>query len=148
MWTDTDYAGCRKTRKSNSGGVVQWGQHTIKTWITAQTMIALSSGEAEYYGMVKGASIGLGLQSVLKDFGITFSLELRSDASAAISISTRTGFGKVRHIEVCQLWLQDKVKQAKISVVEVGANEHVADTLTKHVSKETLGKHWAQLVRK
>ena len=120
----------------------------IKSWSKTQIVVALSPGEAEYYGMGKRASEGLGLQAMLKDFNVDCSIVLKSDASAAVAIANRRGFGKVRHIEVCQLWLQDKVKQAKISVVEVGANEHVADTLTKHVSKETLGKHWAQLVRK
>ena len=30
IWTDTDYAGCKKTRKSTSGGVIMRGDHIIK----------------------------------------------------------------------------------------------------------------------
>ena len=78
---------------------------------------------------------------MLADFGITAEIELKSDASAAISIASRTGLGKVRHIEVCQLWLQDKVKQGKITVQKVTTNENVADTMTKHVPRDTLAKH-------
>ena len=55
IWVDTDYAGCRKTRKSTSGGIIRLGSHVVKTWSTTQSVIALSSGEAEYYGMVKVA---------------------------------------------------------------------------------------------
>ena len=62
-------------------------------------MIALSSGEAEYYGMVKAASVGSGMQSVLRDFEINLKLILKSDASAATSIASRRGLGTVRHIE-------------------------------------------------
>ena len=29
---DTDYAGCKRTRRSTSGGVAQFGEHLIKTW--------------------------------------------------------------------------------------------------------------------
>ena len=141
VWTDTDYAGCKKTRKSTSGGVVKWGKHTIKTWSSTQSVIALSSGEAEYYGMVKGASVGLGIQAVLKDFGIQVGITLKSDATAAIAIASRRGLGKVRHIEVCQLWLQDQVKRNKISVVKVSTDENIADALTKYVSKEIMRKH-------
>ena len=36
------------------------GNHAIKTWSTTQAVIALSSGEAEYYGCVRGGAIGLG----------------------------------------------------------------------------------------
>ena len=118
-----------------------FGYHTIKSWSSTQTVIALSSGEAEYYGMVKGASIGLRLQSVLRDFGVSSEIEVKSDASAAISIASRTGLGKVRHIEVCQLWLQDKVKQGKIAVQKVTTDENVADALTKYVPREVLAKH-------
>ena len=50
---------------------------------------ALSSGEAEYYGMVLGASVALGLKAVLKDFNIDCSIVLKSDAGAAIAISNR-----------------------------------------------------------
>merc|ERR1711895_351289 len=57
VWVDTDYAGCRKTRKSTSGGVLMLGEHLIKGWSVTQAVIALSSGEAEYYGIVKGSSV-------------------------------------------------------------------------------------------
>ena len=97
-----------------------WGKHLIKSWISTQTVVALSSGEAEYYGMVKGASVALGLQAVLSDFDIQCSIALKSDASAAIAIASRRGLGKVRHIEVCQLWLQDKVRRGDIKVAKVG----------------------------
>ena len=57
VWTDTDYAGCVETRKSTSGGLIMLGQHMVKSWSNTQSVLALSSGEAEYYGMVRGASI-------------------------------------------------------------------------------------------
>ena len=53
VYTDTDFAGCARTRKSTSGGVVMFGSHLIKSWSSTQNVIALSSGEAEYYGLVK-----------------------------------------------------------------------------------------------
>ena len=113
----------------------------IKSWSSTQSVIALSSGEAEYYGMVKGASVALGLQPVLKDFDFECSIVLKSDASAAIAISNRRGLGKVRHIEVCQLWLQDKVRRGDIKVAKVGTNENVADALTKYVSQDGMVMH-------
>ena len=61
---DTDYAGCLKTRKSTSGGILEFGKHVINTWSHTQAVIALSSGEVEYYGMLKGASYGLGIQYI------------------------------------------------------------------------------------
>ena len=70
VWTDTDYAGCRDTRKSTSGGLIMIGNHLIRTWSSTQRVIALSSGEAEYYGMVRGGAEGLGTRTILEDIGI------------------------------------------------------------------------------
>jgi len=62
--TDTDHAGCPETRKSKSGGVIVLGTHTLKRWSTTQSIIALSSGEAEYYGWVRAAAQPMGSKSV------------------------------------------------------------------------------------
>jgi hypothetical protein len=42
--TDTDWAGCPRTRKSTSGGCVLFGKHTMKHWSSTQPSTALSSG--------------------------------------------------------------------------------------------------------
>ena len=55
-------------------------------------------------------------------------LTLKSDASAAIAIASRGGLGKLRHIEVCQLWLQEKVRSGVVKVVKVGTDENIADS--------------------
>ena len=59
VWTDTDCAGCRASRKNTSERVVQWGSNVLKAWRSSQVLVALSSGEAEYYGLVKVCSVGI-----------------------------------------------------------------------------------------
>ena len=59
-YSDTDWAGCAKTRKSTSGGCLLLGGHLIKSWSSTQTSISLSSGESEFYGVFKAAGITLG----------------------------------------------------------------------------------------
>ena len=41
---DSDYAGCKFTRKSTPGGVLTIVGHMLKSWRSAQAVIALSSG--------------------------------------------------------------------------------------------------------
>ena len=118
-----------------------WGSHLIKSWSSTQSVIALSSGEAEYYGIVKGASVGMGLKAVLKDFEVEATITIKSDATAAIAIASRRGLGKVRHIEVCQLWLQERVRQGEIKVEKVNTSENAADALTKYVSRSIMDMH-------
>ena len=76
------------------------GVHLIKAYSQTQTTVCLSSAEAELGGIVKAASHGLGLQSVAADLGLHWSLELRSDAAAAIGICRRRSLGRVRHLHV------------------------------------------------
>ena len=119
------------------------GSHLIKSWSVNQSVIALSSGEAEYYALVKSASISMGVQSLCRDLGVLCDepIDIKSDASAAIGICNRIGLGKVRHIEVNQLWLQEKVTGGKITVTKVGTQENLADAMTKAIDSESIQKH-------
>ena len=117
------------------------GKHLLKSWSTNQSVVALSSGEAEYYSMVKGGSIGLGFQAMLQEFGVKVPITIRSDASAAIGIVMRRGLGKVRHIDVTQLWLQEKTSSGDIKVLKVKSSENKSDLLTKHSNHEAIMTH-------
>ena len=114
------------------------GAHCIKTWSVNQGYIALSSGEAEYYGAVRGASQALGLKAMLSDLGVHVGVELMVDASAAIGIAMRRGLGKVRHIELNELWLQEQVARGRLSICKVDGRKNYADSLTKHCTSERI----------
>ena len=121
------------------------GNHVIKSWSTNQSVIALSSGEAEYYALVKAASVSIGVKTIMKDMGVGLSepIVAKSDASAAIGIANRIGIGKVRHIEVNQLWLQEKASKKDIFIEKVGTEDNLADALTKAVDARIIEKHIA-----
>ena len=79
-YVDSDWAGDKITRKSTSGGAMCIGEHMIKSWSSTQQVIAMSSGEAELYAMIKGASQTKGLMSMIQDYGMEFEGCLCSDA--------------------------------------------------------------------
>ena len=54
MIVDADWAGCVRTRRSTSGGLVFIGGACIKSWGSTQGSTALSSGESKYYAIMKG----------------------------------------------------------------------------------------------
>ena len=64
LYTDSVWAGCRRTRKSTSGGAVLIETYCVKTW---SCPIALSSAEAEYYSMVEGTIKAKGVQTVARE---------------------------------------------------------------------------------
>ena len=55
--------------------------------------------------------------------------------------ASRRGLGKIRHIEVHQLWVQDKVASGEVEVRKVDGKANLADMLTKHVGSEDIRVH-------
>ena len=107
-YSDTDWSGCTKTRKSTSGGCLMMGAHVLKTWSATQPTVSLSSGEAEFYGVVKASGLALGQQSLLRDLGLELLVRVWTDSSAAMGICARRGLGQLRHIATHTLWVQGK----------------------------------------
>ena len=87
VYSDSDWAGCLRTRNSTSGGVGLPGG-ILKTWSSTQASIAQSSGDAEYYALVRAASEALGMQSIMHDLGWYCKIRLLVDSSAAKSIAS------------------------------------------------------------
>ena len=128
-------------KKSTSGGMMRYGPHQIKTWITTQGIIALSSGEAEFYKIVKAGSQLLGMSAMMNDFGVAGKMKIFTDASAAQGICGRKGLGPVRHIEVHQLWIQGKVRDGDFIVEKVDGESNLGDCMTKYNDSADLDRH-------
>ena len=102
------------------------GNQCIRTYSTTLDTIALSSGEAEYCGLVRVAGHATGIRSVLSDIDLNYEIRLLTDGSAAKGTASRRGAGKIRHGEVNQLWLQEKITNGEITVNKVNSNENIA----------------------
>ena len=61
--TDSDWAGCKGSRKSSSGGVMMLGRHHLKACTREQKVIAKGSAEAELYAAALGASEAKGFRA-------------------------------------------------------------------------------------
>ena len=131
MFVDSDWAGDKRTRKSTSGGIVVWHKGLIKSWSRTQGSVALSSGEAEFYAAIKGIAEGLGIQSLLKDMGVDVRLVIHQDSTAAKGTLSRSGIGKIKHLDTQWLWSQELVKAGKLELKKVDGTKNPADILTK-----------------
>merc|ERR1712127_289104 len=94
-FTDSDWGGDVRTRKSTSGGCIMNGNHLILHWSRTQQTIALSSAEAELNAMCKGGQEGLAATIMAGEVGLIVTLRIRTDASAAVAIIQRQGSGRV-----------------------------------------------------
>eukprot|EP00971_Amphidinium_carterae_P353001 6492793-Amphidinium_carterae.1 len=141
VFVDTDFAGCLRTRKSTAGFTAMVNNHLVHHGSNLQSTIALSSGESETYGIVKGVSVGLGLQALLKDWNLVTEVEVLCDSSAARSITSRRGVGRVRHISTRYLWVQEKLADKSFSLRVVKGSDNPADMLTKPLAKPHAMRH-------
>jgi hypothetical protein len=140
---DSDWAGCERTRKSTSGGVQTVGNHVLNTWSRTQQTISLSSGEAEFYALGTGAAESIFLSSLMAEIlpaslRPNFPIQLRTDATAGRGVCNRLGPGKIRHLDIRNLWLQQLVEKKVVAVSQVKGEANPADLLTKGVAKPVL----------
>ena len=75
------------------------------------------------------------------DLGLSWGITIFSDATAAIGICRRRGLGKIRHLAVADLWVQDKVKNKEFELEKILGANNPADLLTKYLDGTVQDKH-------
>ncbi len=114
------------------------GAHLLKVWAKTQHAISLSSAEAELYAAVHGTAEALGMQSIMKDLGISATVNVGMDASAALGLINRQGLGKARHIETQWLWIQQATREGRVLMNKIPGKENPADLFTKPLNQEMI----------
>ena len=121
------------------------GKHLISHWSSTQSVIALSSAEAELNALVKMTSEALGIKNTLLELGRMYSIVTLTDSSASHAILHREGCGKVKHLETRQLWVQSYVEDKRVIVKKIPREINCADSLTHHWSATDGIKHLAKI---
>ena len=96
--------------------------------------------------MVTVCAEGLGMQSLAEDLGRKAEIWLLTDSSAAKAIGNRRGLGKLRHVELKWLWVQDIVKEGRVKLKTVKGTDHLTKPKNKAEVEELLRKVGAELV--
>ena len=102
---------------------------------------AAAASEAELYAAALGASELKGIVSMMRDLGYEKKPVLTIDAKATEHILHRQGIGKLKHIDVAYLWIQDEVRSQRLKVRRVRSEDNIADLGTKPLSKTIIAKH-------
>ena len=111
----------------------------IESKVRSQKAVALSSGEAEFTAILAGSSEALFVKHVI-EFMLKVSpkIKARSDSSAARSLTSRQGVGRVRRIESGMVWTPEKVQSNAMEVTAIPTLLNNADIGTKNVSQYRL----------
>ena len=96
--------------------------------------------------MIEAVVRSKGLRSLALELGfrnVSNVVWLGTDSSAAKSFVCRRGLGRMRHIEIRDLWLQKEVREGRLKVMKITGSENPADLMTKILNvgeiKERLG---------
>ena len=103
VYTDTDWAADELTRKSVSCTVERCGSHMLGCSVAKQSLVALSFGEAEFYGIVRVVATSKQTSQILEQIGMQSEVTIASDSSAARGICTWTGSWRVRPLSSTQI---------------------------------------------
>ena len=98
------------------------GDHHIKSWSVTQKRVTLSSAEAELGALVKTSTEVIGILQMAEGLGRSTTAEVYVDSSAALAVVNRKGCGKLRHVRVGQLWVQEVAETRNSGTKRLRAN--------------------------
>jgi len=138
-YADSDYNGDLVERKSTSGYLFSLNDAPVSWCSKKQSVVALSSCEAEYISGSLAACQGVWLGELLKELKISIKapMELRIDNVSAINLSKNpVSHGRSKHIEVKYHFLRDMVNKGRISVKYCKSELQLTDVFTKALKIE------------
>lgn len=143
VYTDSDYAGDLDGRRSTAGYVFMMASGAISWASKKQSVVALSTTEAEYIDAALCACQCVWLRRILEKLGFEEKMEttIMCDNSSAIQLSKNPVFhGKSKHIEVRFHYLRDLVSQGIVKMSHCSTENQAADIFTKPLKLEQFEK--------
>ena len=107
------------------------GGHLLKSWSFTQPIITLSSGEAELHGVVQAEANGFGMLQLPIDFGVQIHLNVWTVSSASQGACGWQGLGNIRHFDVQELWIQQRLCNRDFTLYKVPGEPNPGDLFTK-----------------
>ena len=117
------------------------GRHLLTHWARTQQVVSLSSAESELHSIAKCASEGLAASVMASELGTPMKLQVHTDSSAAQGIVMRSGCGKVKHLDIKTLWIQERERNGDLVMVKVPRLQNVSDLFTHHVTEAEATLH-------
>ncbi|KAK2403542.1 putative mitochondrial protein [Trifolium repens] len=138
-FSDADWCGDKIERKSTSGYLFKFQGAPVSWCSKKQSVIALSSCEAEYVAGSLASCQANWLQSLLSEMSIIedITVVLNLDNKSAINLAKNPiSHGKSKHIETRFDFLRDQVSKGKLKLEFCSSEDQQADIMTKAVKRD------------
>ena len=144
LFTDSDWAGDKDSRKSVSGYALFLLDCPIVWKSRQQDIIALSSSEAELLACTEAVKEIKFAFNILESMGMKVKkpVTVRVDNVGAIHLAENAAVSqRTKHIDLRTKFLTNYIEDGFIQIVFVKSGENLSDFLTKNVSSEVYEKH-------
>lgn len=138
-FTDADFAGDLDTRHSTSGYVFTINGAAVSWGSKKQSMVALSTTEAEYMAMCFAAKEAMWLRQLLRDLGYDMSQPtvIWADNQTSIGMVEQPAVRqRTKHIDVQYHYARERVEAGDLKVNYVNTQDNAADLFTKALTKD------------
>ena len=138
-YTNSDFAGNTEDRRSTSGYAFHLGTGVIAWASKKQSIVTLSSAEAEYVAGTTAACQAVWMRRILKDLmqaqdGPT---TIYCDNKSAIALSKNHVFHKrTKHIDTRYHFIRELVNNREINLQHCRSEDQFADIFTKPLAQE------------
>ncbi|XP_024011200.1 uncharacterized protein LOC112086480 [Eutrema salsugineum] len=139
VYSDSDWAGCKETRRSTGGFCTFLGNNIISWSSKKQPTVSKSSTESEYRTMSEAASEVTWLSSLLKEIGVSIPAtpELFCDNLSAVRLTANPTFhGRTKHFELDHHYVRERVALGSLIVNHIPSPQQLADVFTKSLPCE------------
>ena len=133
-YADSDWGTCLETRRSTSGLIIFYHGGPIEWDTKLQSVVSLSSTEAEYYAMTRAACSIIFLRCFLNEIGEPLSrpTPLFIDNKGARDLAHNpANHQRTKHIDIKHHFIRNEIKSGKIDVLPVDTKDNLADPFTK-----------------
>ena len=134
-YCDSDFAGYLDKKRSTSGYVFTVGGNMISWNSSLQSVVALSTTEAEFMAITEAVKESIWLKGLLEDFGFSHgAVKIWCDSQSAINLSKNNVFHKrTKHVARKFYFVRDIIESGEVDIQKIHTSQNPADILTKGV---------------
>lgn len=135
--------GASHGRRPTSAGVSFYRSAMVNAFSRTQGLASLSTAGAEGFALGAGVCEGFFIRSILLELNEQVRMTWASDSSLEIAAARRLGLGKMKHVSIIYVFVQELVRSGPVALVNLPTGCNPADIATNALDQLTIEKHLA-----
>ena len=133
-YVDSDFAGCRDTRRSTEGNIFVVAGGPVSWESKRQETVALSTVKAEYMAFTRATTQALWLTKFFSEIGLPIKTPVIINAGNEGLISNSLNYKnyqRTKHINVKHYFVKERTSQGDVTFQYIPSAQNLADLFTK-----------------